>query len=310
MDAPSLSPVLQEAVTAFRNESMERMVQANAADEPAQPIFHYTTEKALFSIIETETFWFTSIYHMDDKEELIFGFNICRSLSQAIAASGDDISRMFYEEFIGEDDLSKIRSLFEFYSISFGVKDDAQQWAKYADGGRGVALGLKPEFFHPAPFEDPENPKPEEHIYFGKVLYGEDAARRRHSVVLDRALEVIHNLQNNGAIRNGRDAMHLFRHMAVEMMVEVLWNCVTTKDESWTHQNEIRFLALNNLKTPHLKIHNKDVRSRVELPQPQLKKHIAEIMIGPNADPSMEEKIKRFLDLHDLGHVPITSTAA
>jgi hypothetical protein len=50
------------------------MARANAKDSPTQPLFHYTTEQAFYSIIQSETFWFTSIYYMDDDAELSFGF--------------------------------------------------------------------------------------------------------------------------------------------------------------------------------------------------------------------------------------------
>jgi hypothetical protein len=61
MSQIKLSPQIESAVEAFHEASMKRMAQGNAADEPKEPLFHYTSEKALFSIIESEKFWFTSI---------------------------------------------------------------------------------------------------------------------------------------------------------------------------------------------------------------------------------------------------------
>jgi hypothetical protein len=61
MSQIKLSPQIESAVEAFHEASMKRMAQGNAADEPREPLFHYTSEKALFSIIESEKFWFTSI---------------------------------------------------------------------------------------------------------------------------------------------------------------------------------------------------------------------------------------------------------
>jgi hypothetical protein len=58
----------------FNAASVKRMARANAKDSPTQPLFHYTTEQAFYSIIQSETFWFTSIYYMDDDAELSFGF--------------------------------------------------------------------------------------------------------------------------------------------------------------------------------------------------------------------------------------------
>jgi len=38
---------------------------------------------------------------------------------------------MFCEELVDEEDLKRIKTLFEFYSISFGLRDDPQQWGSY-----------------------------------------------------------------------------------------------------------------------------------------------------------------------------------
>jgi len=85
---------------------------------------------------------------------------------------------------------------------------------------------------------------------------------------------------------------------------------VTTKDSSWSHQNETRLLALNNLKSPHLPIYNAENRPRLEIPQPLLKKSIVEAMVGPKADGATEERIRRFLKARGLAHVPVTRARA
>jgi hypothetical protein len=298
-----LSAPIAKAVGEFHDASMHRMAKANAADEPTEPLFHYTSERALFSIIESEQFWFTSIYHMDDTEELTFGFKVARGLLQKAVENGDTLTRMFCEELANEEELDKIKKLFEFYSVSFGVKDDAKQWKKYADEGRGIALGLAPAFFKPLMTE---NPKPEEQIFLGKVVYGDAQARARHSRVIDEAIDTIGRTQKAGSIKDGKEARIFFQHMAAEMTVETLWNSVTTKDSSWNHQNETRLLALNNLNNPRLKIHNADKKPRLELPQPLLKQNITEVMVGPNADAGAEVRVRAFLERVGLAHVPVT----
>jgi threonyl-tRNA synthetase len=307
MSQIKLSPQIEKAVAAFHDASTKRMAEANEADEPKEPLFHYTDEGALSGIIESETFRLTSIYHMDDSEELTFGFNVARSLLQAAIGRGDALTRLFCEELVDEEDLTKIKKLFEFYSISFGTRNDKQQWDRYADNGRGVAVGLAPTFFRPLPIA---NPKPEEKIFCGKVVYGDQQARARHSKVIDAAIETIKQAHAAGSIRNGEDARMFFRHIAAEMTVEILWNCVTTKDIKWRHQNETRLLALNNLKEPHLPIHNVDKRPRVEIPQPLLKKNIVEIMMGPHADDAAEQRVRKFLEANGLSHVSVTRAGA
>jgi hypothetical protein len=301
-----LSAAVEEAVQKFHDSSMERMATANKSDEPTEPLFHYTNEGALFSIIQSEQFRLTSIYHMDDTEELTFGIGVERKLLREAIASGDVLARMFCEEPADEKEIEKLKEIFEFYSVSFGLKDDAKQWDKYAQGGRGISFGLAPSFFTPLMNS---TPKPEKAIFLGKVVYGETQARARHSSVISEAIDTIKRTKQSGSIKDGKEAQLFFQHIAAEMRVETLWNSVTTKDSSWSHQNETRLLAMNNLKAPLLKIHNAPARPRVELPQPLLKKCITEVMIGPNADAGAEGRVRTFLDAHGLSHVPVTRSA-
>jgi hypothetical protein len=89
------------------------------------------------------------------------------------------------------------------------------------------------------------------------------------------------------------------------MYTEVLWNCITTKDSKWSHQHEMRLLALNFVKSPRLPIVMGD-KPRVELPQPPLRSSIVEVMIGPQSDPGAFTRMREFLDGHGLSNVPVT----
>jgi hypothetical protein len=184
-----LSARIAEAVGKFHDASMARTAKANAADEPTEPLSHYTTESALFSIIDSGKFWFISIYHMDDTQEVTCGFGVERKLLQEAIASGDELTRMSCEELADQDEIEKIKRIFEFYSVSFAAMDDAKQWEKYADKGRGIALGLAPAFFKPLMTS---NPKPEETIFLGKVVYGEANAMARHLQVINDAIDQAH----------------------------------------------------------------------------------------------------------------------
>lgn len=156
------------AVDAFQDACDRRMAEANAVNQPKESLFHYTNEKAFFNILDSGQLWFTSIYHMDDPEELNFGFDVARSLFKEAAERSKGLARRFCGALAHEGELEKIKGLIAFYSVSFGLRDVGQQWMDYADQGRGVALGLVPEFFTPVPFEDPEDPKPEEIIFMAR----------------------------------------------------------------------------------------------------------------------------------------------
>jgi hypothetical protein len=111
-------------------------------------------------------------------------------------------------------------------------------------------------------------------------------------------------------LSNAQDEEEFPHHMAAEMYVEILWNSVTSKASKWSHQGETRLLAMNDLKNPKLEIHNAEKRPRVELAQPLLKKNIAEVMLGPNADDTANLRVRTFLDQNRLPHVPVTAATA
>jgi hypothetical protein len=303
-----LNPQIEKALKAFGDASDQRMATANAADAPKESLFHYTNEAALSSIVESKQIWFTSIYHMDDTEELTFGFNVSRSLLQEAIAARDGLVRSFCRGLLEFIDSNRIKELIAFYSVSFGLRDDLQQWNDYGNHGRGVALALAPQFFRPAPFEDPDQPKPEEELFYGKVSYGHADARARHSTVIEAAFALIEGVQAAGWLRTKDEAATLCQHLGASMYSEILWNCVTTKDSNWSHQNEMRVLARNFLKKPRLPIVNPE-KPRVEIVQPLLRSSIVEVMIGPKADPGALTRVRKFLISHALPRVPVTRSA-
>jgi hypothetical protein len=281
-----------------------RMAEANTANEPKQPLFHYTNETALFKILDSGQFWFTSIYHMDDPEELNFGFKVARDACDEAAKRSKGLARRFFFLLADDEDRARIRELIAFYSVSFGLRDVAQQWNDYADEGRGVALGLTPQFFQPAPFQDTDNPRPEEIIFYGKVCYGPRDGQSRHENVVEAARGVIEQVQRRRWLHSSDEAAIFCHHLRATIYTEILWNCVTTKDSRWSHQNEMRILARNFLTKPELPIVNPQ-RPRVELVQPRLKTSIVEIMVGPKADAGALKRVRDGLAERGLGRVPV-----
>jgi hypothetical protein len=137
----------EKLLTKFHDASALRMAKLNEKEAPTQPLFHYTNEQALFGIIGSNKFWFTSIYHMDDDAELSFGFGVSHGLLSAAMEREDVHTKTFLKPLVEDYKFEKIKARFEFYSASFGQKDDPKQWADYAGGGSGIALGLMPGFF-------------------------------------------------------------------------------------------------------------------------------------------------------------------
>jgi hypothetical protein len=312
IDPRNLGPALEKTVAKFGARSNKRMAQRNAADAPGAPLFHYTNQLAFENIVTTEEFWFFSIYHMDDTEELNFGFDVCRSILQSTLdrlearEPADRVLQLFVEPLIEPTFRDEIRAIVEFYSVSFGARDDAKQWDRYGNTGQGVAIGLSPEFFIPLPIE---NPKPEECIYFGKVAYGERNAKTRHSRIIQSVTDLITQQFRAGRISGGEIAQAVFRRLLAETYCEVLWNCVTTKSDDWKNQNEGRLLVLNRTGEPKLLVYTNSGRPYVKIPQPTLRKFLDEVMVGPKAERTAEAKVRVFLDKLGLRSVRVTRSS-
>lgn len=218
----------QKLADRFNLASMHRMAKGNERGAPTEPLFHYTSAAALSAINGSETFCFTSVYHMDDDQELSFGFGISHSLLAAALQREEANVKVFLKPLVEDVGFSRIRNRFEFYSASFGQKDDARQWADYADGGKGVAIGLAPKFFG---FEKKEDYKPDEKIFLGKVEYGEPAARVLHAAIVDSAVQTIKQAHKQGLLLKAEDEEAFLHLMAAYLYVEILWNSVTTKSD-------------------------------------------------------------------------------
>ncbi len=170
-----------------------------------------------------------------------------------------------------------------------------------------MSLGLAPKFFSLAKLEDF---KPEEKTFFGKVQYGEAAAKERHAAVVDSAISSVKQAHRLGVLTKPEDEQEFLHLMAAYMYGEVLWNSVTTKAERWSHQAETRLLAFNDLKKPEIEIKNRDKKPRVELPQPLLKSNITEVMMGTRAGDDTKAKVRTFLNDNGLPNVPVSAAAS
>jgi hypothetical protein len=234
-----------------------RMAAAKEAGAPKEALYHYTNETALFSILDSSQFRFTTIYQMDDTEELNFGFSVARGSFDEAGKRCKGLARQFFRSLAEDTDRKRIRELIVFYSVSFGRRDSEKQWMKYADTGRGVALGFAPAFFQP---DGSDSEKPEELTHCGQVFYGLKDGQARHEKVVVDAAAVIARAQRRGWLKSKEDAVEFCHLLRVTMYTEILWNCVTTKDDTWSYQNEVRLLLLDSLKKPKLTVVNPERR--------------------------------------------------
>ncbi|WP_219618852.1 DUF2971 domain-containing protein [Brevibacterium sp. 239c] len=142
--------------------------------EPEVPrhVFHYTQPSGLMGIAESRSFRATEASGLNDRDELIYGWTILPEL----------VRRQGYADLASE--LEAARDDGErrdvFVTCASELADDAGQWDRYANGGRGYSLSINTYFkwcirvnrAHPGPRSDFFNfwkVKP-----WNRVLYTED----------------------------------------------------------------------------------------------------------------------------------------
>ena len=110
-------------------------------------LWHYTSFPALDGILNKKEIWFGSATNVNDSTEVI-GFidnlkqNIKNSITQNNIKPTCDVDKIFKEIY----DRTSQKHLFMF-CLSQAL-DDAAQWDRYADYGRGVAIEFNTEALH------------------------------------------------------------------------------------------------------------------------------------------------------------------
>lgn len=125
-----------------RQESTDKFVQ-----KVGKTLWHYTSFPALNGILSKNEIWFGSATNVNDSTEVI-GFidnlkqNIKNSITQNNIKPTCDVDKIFKEIY----DRTSQKHLFMF-CLSQAL-DDAAQWDRYADYGRGVAIEFNTEALH------------------------------------------------------------------------------------------------------------------------------------------------------------------
>ena len=125
-----------------RQESTDKFVQ-----KVGKTLWHYTSFPALDGILRKKEIWFGSATNVNDAKEVI-GFidnlkqNIENGLTQNNIKPKCDVDKIFKEIY----DRTSQKHLFMF-CLSQAL-NDAAQWDRYADYGRGVAIEFNTEALH------------------------------------------------------------------------------------------------------------------------------------------------------------------
>jgi Protein of unknown function (DUF2971) len=309
----SLPPVLQDAINKFNQWSEEHLLLEQEKNTIEMPLYHYTNERGLKGIIESQTIWFTDYRHLNDPSELIHGIEMAHDVMRLAANGADGRVRLFLE-CLGDMFSSKnFSATLEFFIASFSrERDDLGQWRAYADNGCGYAIGFAPRVFR---IVDKSDRKPHENVFVGPVLYGTGEVINRHHLAIDEVAGIFLDTVNANAdlVRDKAVGIPFMQDLARAVIASpLIWNSLTSKHPAYAHEREVRLviLGLRNKLMPYIttRLRGSEIVPYIPQPQPLREPHmIAEIVAGPAAGADAERTVRTMLDSFKMEpNIPIS----
>lgn len=126
-------------------------------------IYHYTSLRTLFSIIENQSFWLTDLWSSMDKNEMTYAESLIGKKGKAL---------------LGQD-YPELLPAHNFYSLSCTKFADSYfHFNNYADNCMGVAIGIDQNFLRYGVPNDQCYKLLAYHLYFANVLYEPEIQKR------------------------------------------------------------------------------------------------------------------------------------
>lgn len=183
--------------------------------------YHYTDFQALDGILRRAQLRVNNVLNMNDAAEMrLFMSGLCQAVVKRFLAEekeelADKVREFFEEELKKEFFYSAYAACFSFY------RDDAAQWERYGNRGRGVCIAFHGELLQKMAEGD---------LSLQKVFYQDDMTE--HSLV-----EVFYQLALNKEELSADD-------MEVKHAMNDAWICsVVYKHPSFSSENEVRLVV-------------------------------------------------------------------
>lgn len=294
---PELPPELAAALIEFDAWSKGQLLLEQRESTPTEPLYHYAGEDSLRGILSRQRLWCFSHLHQSDPTEFEYALTVARRVIREVGTSADFFTKHFCACL---DDLLENNALagpFDFYLFSLSRhRDHARQWREYGTDGHGYAIGFSPSLFQPE--GDDLDEIPTKNLLLGRVIYGDIETAERHRFAVARAAEITSRIgtANIDAVRAARPA-HFLVSVARELLAsQLVWNCLTAKDQHYADEREVRGIVMNTKTNfdPYRRARGRRNYVEHELPL-KTKGAIAEILIGPRAPADAEAKISELL---------------
>jgi hypothetical protein len=285
------------AAEEFEAWSRERLLIEQRESTPTNPLYHYTDEAALRGILRTQRLWCFSHEHQKDDTEFEYALDVARKVLRSVLSETEFFTHHFAECVLDMLMTNKLSGPFEFYLFSVSRhRDHGSQWRDYGRSGTGFAIGLSPALFQSD--KDDLYEEANKNLHIGRVIYGDELTFARHDLCIRAAAEI--------ACRVGRANIDLIgatgpaRYLAVmahELLAsQLIWNCLTAKEERFADEREVRGVVMNVKAKfdPWRRTYGGRNYIEHELPL-KAPSSIVEIIVGPKAKIGAEDEVRALL---------------
>jgi len=245
--------------------------------EPENKIlYHYTDFTALDGIVHKRELRVNNVLNMNDATEMeLFMSGIFNAIEKRFSPEQDSKIILVLHHMLEE--IQKRYFDFSVYAACFsGFRDDASQWERYANRGKGVCLCIQKSVLEKMTGGA---------ISLQEVFYQEDM--ESHPLV-----DKIYNLLKKDRVNNDSPALH-------EAIHEAWCNCASFKHPSFMSEHETRLIVMP------FEVKNFEIKPQYHVTKDRIKKYyplnldsmcltagvniedlIIEIMIGPESTQS------------------------
>lgn len=264
----------------------DREVNPAFAIDAPKVLYRYTTWAGAEGIISSQAFWATAHDCTNDEAELVSANAIIVETVKSQRANATRLTLQVLTAFLRNYGSVQVSELIPTYLACFSaLRDDKDQWRKYADNGRGLCLGVR--ILNEQPPESSDTA-----AKLIKVDYSESSWSRWVADSMDQICAAL----NRGlpTLRNQRLGLSaLYRIAAFASMM--------AKQQKWEVEQEYRHVTMVHADATVIPKERERAGKTIRYLPVMVRadgKHIAfaEILIGPNQDFEVaSERLKKTL---------------
>jgi len=271
---------------------LQKIALEPTLEKPPAILWHYTDKRGLQGILTSGTLWATCLPCLKDKQETEYPVSCCFDYLEAWAKEERGVRGRFLREMLlySAESRELLHCLEKQAAVCLSKKTDVRsQWKKYADGGRGYAIGFRSRDLLDVLFQQTSDPNSSTNVNWlpRSMVY----ERREQERILSNILEAIFDCPyfprpGSERVGNSLTALGLYS-MAIA--------AVGFKRTKFAPEHEVRLTVANQLElslagTPLPAKPRSDGKRRIDYLEVNLrhpKTHlmpVAGILIGPECE--------------------------